>query len=259
MVSGPAGRPARPDAQARRPASEPRAPRESGIRRRPEANMSPVIPAAAPEKIPRSISREDMAKLPIRRYGGRICLVATPADLEEARSDLRQESIVGLDTETRPAFKKGESHLPALVQVATARAVYLFQLRRTEVFPALAELLADPRTLKAGVSPADDLRALKKVFPFEEKNMLDLGQVARRSGFEQTGVRNLAGILLGLRIPKGTKTSNWAARELSPAQIAYAATDAWACRELVLRFQSLGLLRPDSGAARKEIPLAQRP
>jgi len=55
-------------------------------------------------------------------------------------------------------------------------------------------------------------------------------------------VRNLAGILLGFRIPKGTKTSNWAAREPSVAQITYAATDAWACRELFLRFRSLGLL-----------------
>jgi ribonuclease D len=212
-------------------------------------------PAATVDlQIPRSISREDMAKLPIRRYEGRVCLVATPGDLEDSRSDLRQEAIVGLDTETRPAFRKGESHLPCLVQVATGRAVYLFQLRRTEVFPLLAELLSAPRTVKAGVSLKDDLRALKQVFPFEEKNMLDLGLVARSNGFGQTGVRNLAGILLGLRIPKGTKTSNWAARELSPAQIAYAATDAWACRELYLRFQSLGLLRskaPESAAARE--------
>src|SRR6266581_5872726 len=222
--------------------------------RYPARSMDPLPPAGLQSEIPRSISREDMAKLPIRRYEGRVCLVATPGNLEEARSDLRQESITGFDTETRPAFKKGESHLPALVQVATARAVYLFQLRRrTDVFPALAELLSEPRTIKAGVSLADDLRALKKVFPFEEKNMLDLGQVARRSGFEQTGVRNLAGMLLGFRIPKGTKTSNWAARELSAAQITYAATDAWACRELYLRFQSLGLLRAkapaESGAA----------
>jgi len=202
--------------------------------------MDPA-PTAEPQ-IPRSISREDMAKLAIRRYEGRVCLVAAPGDLEEARADLRQETIVGLDTETRPAFKKGESHLPALVQVATARAVYLFQLRRTEVFPVLADLLSEPRVVKAGVSLKDDLRALKQVFAFEEKNMLDLGWVARSNGFGQTGVRNLAGILLGLRIPKGTKTSNWAARDLSAAQIAYAATDAWACRELYLRFQSLGLL-----------------
>ncbi len=86
--------------------------------------MNPAIPAAAPDKIPRSISREDMAKLPIRRYEGRICLVATPEDLGEARADLEKESIAGFDTETRPAFRKGESHLPALVQVATARAGY---------------------------------------------------------------------------------------------------------------------------------------
>jgi len=221
--------------------------------------MDPLPPAELQSEIPRSISREDMAKLPIRRFEGRVCLVATPEDLELARSDLRQESIVGLDTETRPAFRKGESHLPSLVQVATARAVYLFQLRRSEFHPVLAGLLSDPRTIKAGVSLKDDLRALKQVFAFAEKNMLDLGQVARSSGFGQTGVRNLAGILLGMRIPKGIKTSNWAAPQLSAAQIAYAATDAWACRELYLRFQSLGLLRPDSGAARKEIPRAQRP
>jgi ribonuclease D len=156
---------------------------------------------------------------------------------------LREERIVGLDTETRPAFRKGESHLPCLVQVATARAVYLFQLRRSEVFPVLAELLGDPRIVKAGISLKDDLRALKQVFAFSEQNMLDLGTVARSNGFGQTGVRNLAGILLGTRIPKGTKTSNWAAPQLSPVQITYAATDAWACRELYLRFESLGLLR----------------
>jgi ribonuclease D len=205
--------------------------------------MNPASPVVVQNEIARSISREDMAKLPIRRYGGRVCVVATPQDLEEARSDLLAEAVVGLDTETRPAFRKGESHLPCLVQAATARAVYLFQLRRPEVFPVLAKLLSEPRIVKAGVSLKDDLRALKQVFAFAEKNMLDLGDLARSSGLGQSGVRNLAGILLGFRIPKGTKTSNWAARELSAAQITYAATDAWACRELYLRFQSLGLLR----------------
>lgn len=194
------------------------------------------------DRLARTISREDMAQLPIRRYEGRVRVVATEEELQEARSDLRQEAVVGLDTETRPAFKKGESHLPCLVQTATARAVYLFQLRRTETFPVLAELLADARIVKAGISLKDDLRALKQVFAFSEQNMLDLGLVARSNGFGQTGVRNLAGILLGTRIPKGTKTSNWAARELSSAQITYAATDAWVCRELYLKFQTLGLL-----------------
>jgi ribonuclease D len=72
--------------------------------------------------------------------------------------------------------------------------------------------------------------------------IVDLGAVARRHGLERSGVRALAALFLGILIPKGTKTSNWAARRLSSAQIAYAATDAWACRELYLRFEAMRLL-----------------
>ncbi len=204
--------------------------------------MNGANPTGAVTGLARAISREDLATLPIRRYDGEVRLVATARDLDAARADLAQESVVGLDTETRPAFQKGESYLPCLVQAATARAVYIFQLRRAETFPALAELLAAPRIVKAGVSLAEDLRQLNRVFPFEERNVRDVGVAARRAGLKQTGVRNLAGIVLGFRIPKGARTSNWAAPRLTPHQITYAATDAWACRELYLRFQELGLL-----------------
>jgi ribonuclease D len=193
----------------------------------------------------RIISREALAELPVRRYEGAVSLVTTLRELADAREDFRGERVVGLDTETRPSFKKGEVYLPCLVQAATARAVYLFQLSRLEVFPALAELLASPSVVKAGVGIANDMLQLKKVFPLTVENALDLGVVARRRGLGQSGVRNLAGMLLGFRIPKGNRTSNWAAPRLSPAQITYAATDAWACRELYLRFENLGLLHPE--------------
>jgi ribonuclease D len=195
-----------------------------------------------------SISRGDMANLPIRRFEGDVRMVVTPTDIEEALSDFRSEGVVGLDTETRPAFRKGESHAPCLVQVATARAVYVFQLTRVDAVGIITELLEGRSIVKAGVALAHDLRSLNKVFPFEPTNVVDLGRVARRAGFEQTGLRNLAGIFLGFRIPKGNSTSNWAARHLSAAQITYAATDAWACRELFLRFRDFGLLRMDGDA-----------
>lgn len=180
--------------------------------------------------------------LPIRRYEGEVCLVTTPQDRARALADLRQESVIGFDTETRPSFSKGESHPTCLVQAATASAVYLFQLRHPDSHPIVAELLAEPRIVKAGVALAHDLRTLKLVLPFAEQNVLDLGVVARRHGLEQTGLRNLAGIFLGYRVPKGNRTSNWAAAQLSAQQITYAATDAWVCRELFLRFRSLGLI-----------------
>jgi ribonuclease D len=207
-----------------------------------------------PAGIARGISREQLAELPIRRYEGEVCLVTAPQDQARALADIRQESVIGLDTETRPSFRKGEVHLPCLVQVATARMVYLFPLRQPELFDGIAAFLAEPRLVKAGVALADDFRTLRQVFPFEAQNVLDLGVIARRNGLEQSGVRNLAAILLGIRIPKGARTSNWAARQLTAAQITYAATDAWVCRELFLRFGELGLLpvadeRPAQGSS----------
>lgn len=190
-----------------------------------------------------AISREDVTDLPIRRYEGEIHLVATPRDLDLAMEDIRRESVVGLDTETRPAFTKGESHLPCLVQVGTARAVYLFQLQRVDCSAALTEILEAPGIVKTGIALAHDLRQLKLVFPFVPASVLDLGSIAKRHGVRQGGLRNLAGLFLSFRITKGTRTSNWAAPRLSAGQITYAATDAWACRELYLCFQKLGLLR----------------
>jgi len=189
----------------------------------------------------REISREAMLELPVGRYEGEVCLVETPEHLERARKDLLQETVVGFDTETRPAFRKGESYHPSLFQAATANAVYLFQLRHRETFPLLQELLSAKRIVKAGVAVADDLRTLKHVFSFVEHSVIDLGNVARRAGYAQTGVRNLAGMILGIRITKGAKTTNWAAPQLSQQQIVYAATDAWVCRKLYVEFENQGL------------------
>lgn len=220
-----------------------------GFLRRVRKGLNTIKQAILPDSAPaarqpalREISREDMLALPVRRYEGEIVLVANAEQLARAREDLLQEPVVGFDTETRPAFRKGESYPPCLVQLGTARAVYLFQLRESSVFPLIAEVMAAAHIVKSGVSVADDLRGLKTVFPFAERNVIDLGRVARQCGLKQTGVRNLAGLLMGFRITKGNKTSNWAATTLTPAQINYAATDAWASRELYLAFQARGML-----------------
>ena len=192
-------------------------------------------------ELPHTISREEINALPIRRYEGEVHVVSAGQDLAPALADILQEPVVGFDTETRPAFRAGESYPPSLAQVATARAVYLFQVRHREVAAAVAQMLASEHVVKAGIGLADDLKAMKKLVEFAGKSIVDLGAVATRHGLKQTGVRNLTGLLLGFRIPKGTKTSNWSRPQLSAQQITYAATDAWACRELFLAFQGLKL------------------
>jgi ribonuclease D len=204
--------------------------------------MSRDPTVAPPSESVERISREEVNALPIRRYDGPVHLVAGHPDLQHAMRDILQESVVGFDTETRPAFRPGESYPPSLVQFATASAVYLLQIRHQELFGAMREILSSEKVVKAGVSVAADLRNLKQLFEFDERSVVDLGKVAEIHGLKQTGVRNLAGMFLGTRIPKGAKTTNWAARRLTPQQIAYAATDAWACRELYLRFKELGMV-----------------
>lgn len=204
---------------------------------------------APPAGLPRAIDREALAALPVRRYDGDVVLVRTQDDFYRAWEALARERTVGWDTETRPAFRPGESYLPSLVQCATADAVYLFQLASMDFSPVVGGLFAEPTIVKPGISVADDLAKLKQVFHFEERSVLDLGTVARRRGMDQTGLRNLAAIFLGIRIPKGTKTTNWAAPRLTAEQIAYAATDAWGCRELYLKFDALGMFAPAADAA----------
>lgn len=194
-----------------------------------------------PPELHRHVSREEINALPIRRYEGPVHVIAAAGELAPAMDDILQETLVGFDTETRPAFRPGESYPPSLAQVATARAVYLFQVQRAEIAAAVARMLSEEHIVKAGVGMADDLKSLKKVVAFHEKSIADVGTLAQRHGLKQSGVRNLSGLFLGFRIPKGTKTSNWARHTLTEQQIVYAATDAWACRELYLKFRELGL------------------
>jgi len=200
------------------------------------------MPSTLPPEFLRVVTREEVNALPVGRYEGDIVMVETARAFERAWEDLAGEASVGWDTETKPAFSVGESYPPSLVQAATARAVYIFPLARMDFSKVVGGLFAEPTIVKAGISVADDLKKLKQVFHFEETSVLDLGHVVKRHGMKQTGLRNLAGVFLGVRITKGAKTTNWAAPRLTSQQIAYAATDAWACRELYLKFRELQLV-----------------
>ncbi len=205
-----------------------------------DTSISPKAPL--PDKYRREIDHEEIASLPIRSYEGEVRLVNSVPALAEAMLDIRQERVLGFDTETRPAFNKGGSYPPSLVQIATANRVYLLQLPQLDCSSALAEIMANPCIIKTGVALAGDIAQLKKLYPLEVAGVVDLGHIARRHGNKQTGLRNLTALFLGWRMAKGAKTTNWSQPQLSATQIGYAATDAWASRELYLCFENLGLL-----------------
>ena len=64
------------------------------------------------------MSSAEINLLPIRRYNGPVSVVRNAEDLDKALSALACERVLGFDTETRPAFKKGQRHMPAVLQLA---------------------------------------------------------------------------------------------------------------------------------------------
>ena len=143
--------------------------------------------------------------------------------------------MIGIDTEARPAFKRGQYFPVSLVQIADEEQVYLFRTLKTGPIEGLKKVLEDENILKVGIAIQDDLNDLSKTLPMKAKNLLDLNDYAQELGFISIGARKLSAIVLNIRISKAQQVSNWENKVLSPAQIAYAATDAWLCREVYLR------------------------
>lgn len=186
------------------------------------------------------LSKEDINQLPLGRYEGEVVQVSTPEALEDALRELRQEKILGFDTETKPSFRKGTTHKPALIQLAGASKVYLFLLRKLPLNDDLSALLGDSKIIKAGVAIRDDMRFLTALHEFQPAGMIDLGDLARKNNLGVYGLRPLAALLLGMRISKSARCSNWNNDSLTPQQISYAATDAWVSRQIYMRMSEMG-------------------
>jgi ribonuclease D len=190
----------------------------------------------------REFSPEEINAYPLKRWRGPVRVVGAKKKAAAAARELAKEDILGFDTESRPSFSKGKCYPVSLLQLAGAGEVYLFQLGRMNVPDELRRLLSDPGLPKAGVAVRDDLKELRELMNFEPAGFVDLSSVAASHGLKTRGLRNLAANLLGFRISKGQRCTNWSRPDLSKKQITYAATDAWVGRELYLKMRELGML-----------------
>lgn len=185
----------------------------------------------------KSITKEEVNDLKIGAFKGTIYLAEDAEGADKALQILEGETVLGFDTETKPSFRKGESYTPSLLQLATANTAVLFRLHHTGIPPGLRKIFESDKIIKAGIALQRDVQELQEIAPFEPGGFIDLNTLAPEKGYENVGVRRLAAMVLGIRISKRQQTSNWEADKLKPAQMEYAATDAWVCREVYLRIQ----------------------
>lgn len=186
-----------------------------------------------------SISKEAINTLPVCNYIGNIILVDTPEKMHAAIEHLKTASVLGFDTETKPAFAKGVFNKVALLQIATVDTCYLFRLNKLGFTTELERLLKNKKIKKIGVSLHDDLSALCKRKVFNPESFIDLQKMVHLYGISDLSLQKIYAIIFGLKISKSQRLSNWEAEELTEAQQRYAALDAWAPLQIYNKLQEM--------------------
>jgi ribonuclease D len=182
------------------------------------------------------IDKTEVNNLPLGKFEGEIIIVDTALKIAEAIENIENENIIGVDTETKPTFKKGALNKTALVQIATGKKVYLFRLNKMGLPYSLVRIFENPEIQKIGIAVLQDMKELSDQFrEFQYHNVTDLNILCKNLNFQNIGARNLTAMILGFRISKRQQTSNWEALQLSEGQLRYAATDAWIAREVYLK------------------------
>lgn len=185
------------------------------------------------KQIKNTITKAEIASLPKVLFSGRIFVIYTEADTDKAVEYLKTQRIVGVDTETRPSFKKGKMHKVALMQISTVDTCFLFRLNKMGMPASLQDFLMSD-TLKVGLSLKDDFRMLRRREDVhaEEGNWIELQEYVARFGIEDRSLQKIYANLFGKKISKSQQLTNWEAETLKESQVNYAATDAWACVEI---------------------------
>lgn len=168
------------------------------------------------------------------QFPGEIIMINDDAEIASALELIKGESLIGFDTETKPAFKKGEVYQVSLLQLATPDYALLFRLHTLSDFSLIAKFFEDESVFKIGVAIRDDIKGLQKLFPFTAKGFVELADLAKTYNLKNFGLKGLTEEVLELTLSKRAKLSNWESKVLKNDQKLYAATDAWIGREIYI-------------------------
>jgi len=179
------------------------------------------------KELKKTITDEELAELPLSVFEGNIHLIEKVEELTDAINYLKKHPILGFDTETRPAFKKGQNHQVALLQLSTANEAFLFRTNLIGLSPGLVKILGSPSIIKVGAAIRDDIKILQKLAHFKPGGFVELQELVKLYGIENFSLKKLAAIVCDMRISKSQRLTNWEAPVLTEQQQVYAATDAW--------------------------------
>ena len=185
------------------------------------------------------IDKAAIQTLPVTFFEGEVIVVDKPDMVANAAAYLRQHTVLGVDTEARPSFKRGVHYPTALVQIATLERCYLFRLTHVGLPVEIAEIFANPDICKVGLAFKDDITGLRRRRDFKPANCVDLQSMVCKYGIMELGLQKIFAIIFGKKISKSQQLTNWENSHLTPEQARYASTDAWATLSIYLALQQV--------------------
>ena len=159
--------------------------------------------------------KKAITELPQVLFPGRIITIISESDAEKAVDYLLTCDILGVDTETRPTFKKGQQHKVALLQVATHDTCFLFRLSDIGLPKSVIRLLEDKQIPKVGLSWHDDLLSLSKREKFTPGYFIDLQNLVGAIGIKDLSLQKIYANLFHQKISKRQRLTNWEADVLN--------------------------------------------
>ena len=177
--------------------------------------------------------------LPIESFDGNIVVINSKPEVDKAINYLKKTRIIGLDTETKPTFKKGHLNKVAILQLATENWAFIFQLKFTGLSDEIIHFLQDDNICKVGLSLKDDIHQLSQRRAFKPANFVDLQNLVKEIGIMDMSLQKIYANLFNKKISKSKQLSNWNADILNEGQKKYAALDAVACLRIYNKIQEL--------------------
>ncbi|MBO5720121.1 MAG: 3'-5' exonuclease domain-containing protein 2 [Bacteroidales bacterium] len=174
------------------------------------------------------ISKEDIALLENDFFNGRIIVVQSAEEAKKAIAYLSNFKVVGVDTESKPSFRKGKKNKISLLQISTNDCCFLFRLNNIGFIQDIASFFENENITKVGLSLKDDFIMLHDISNFTPKAFIDIQSIIENYGIGDKSLQKIYAILFGKKISKSQRLSNWEADVLTDAQKRYASTDAWA-------------------------------
>lgn len=141
------------------------------------------------QEFSRSVTKEEMEKLPRYLYDGNIVLIDKEDELVSVCRKLAKQHVLGFDTESKAAFKKGVRNKPALLQLATHNDVFLFRISRTGFSAPLVRILESEKILKVGVAVKQDIGELQQLKPFKPGGFLELQEYSSEFGITDNSLK----------------------------------------------------------------------